>query len=175
MSYYVFDVEHDGPVPGINSMVSFALIKMEPDRSMDTVFYGEVAPISNEYRKDTLDFLKLTRKEHEAYSDPKSVMERCAKWIKETNGKDRPTLLSDNNGADFGWLNYYFHVYYGENPFGWTSRRIGDLFCGFKGHDRYTWKRHRKTKHTHHPVDDVKGNAEALWVLIDMGFKLKIR
>lgn len=39
---------------------------------------------------------------------------------------------------------------------------------------KYQCKKHRKTKHTHHPVDDAKGNAEALLFLISKGFKLKL-
>jgi hypothetical protein len=30
----------------------------------------------------------------------------------------------------------------------------------------------RKTKHTHHPVDDAKGNAEALLAMQKMGLKI---
>ena len=30
------------------------------------------------------------------------------------------------------------------------------------GKDHTSWKKFRKTKHTHNPVDDAKGNAEAL-------------
>lgn len=34
------------------------------------------------------------------------------------------------------------------------------------------WKRlYRKTKHTHNPVDDAKGNAEALLAFKEMGLK----
>ena len=32
----------------------------------------------------------------------------------------------------------------------------------------------RKTKHTHHPVDDAKGNAEALLYLVEQGLKIKL-
>jgi hypothetical protein len=33
-------------------------------------------------------------------------------------------------------------------------------------------KRLRKTKHTHHPVDDAKGNAEALLKMMKQGLKI---
>ena len=63
-------------------------------------------------------------------------------------------------------------TYVGKNPFGWSSRRIGDLFCGFYNDMFYKWKKHRITSHTHNPVDDAKGNAEALLYLKSQGFKL---
>ena len=38
---------------------------------------------------------------------------------------------------------------------------------------RAAWKHLRKTKHTHFPVDDAKGNAEALIEIQKMGLKIK--
>jgi len=37
-----------------------------------------------------------------------------------------------------------------------------------------TFKHLRKTKHTHHPVDDARGNAEALLAMKNMGLTIKI-
>jgi hypothetical protein len=37
-----------------------------------------------------------------------------------------------------------------------------------------TFKHLRKTAHTHHPVDDAKGNAEALLQMKEMGLKIKL-
>ena len=34
--------------------------------------------------------------------------------------------------------------------------------------------KHRKTKHTHHPVDDAMGNAEALLYLKSQGFQIEL-
>ena len=31
----------------------------------------------------------------------------------------------------------------------------------------------RKTKHTHHPVDDARGNAEALLAMQEMGLRIR--
>jgi hypothetical protein len=60
----------------------------------------------------------------------------------------------------------------GRNPFGWSSRRIGDIYCGFKNDMYANWKYLRDTKHTHNPVDDAKGNAEAILKMRDMGLKI---
>jgi hypothetical protein len=60
-----------------------------------------------------------------------------------------------------------------KNPFGFSARRIGDLYAGmekdFFGGSR--WKKFRKTAHTHHPVDDALGNAEALLEIRELGLK----
>jgi hypothetical protein len=37
------------------------------------------------------------------------------------------------------------------------------------------WKHLRKTPHDHHPVNDARGNAEALLAMIAMGLRLPAR
>jgi hypothetical protein len=64
-------------------------------------------------------------------------------------------------------------MYYGSNPFGFSARRIGDLYCGLVKDSRAKWKHLRKTTHNHHPVQDSIGNAEVLLAIRDMGLKIK--
>src|SRR5690348_1494989 len=57
------------------------------------------------------------------------------------------------------------HEAFDGNPFGFSGRRIGDLYCGMKMDTRLNqeWKKkYRKTSHDHNPVNDAIGNAEAL-------------
>lgn len=166
----VVDVESDGPILGEHSMVCFGAVIL--DKQLDKTFYGQTKPISESYESEALAVSGFTREEHEKFDEPQKVMKEFANWLKLHVSS--PVLISDNNGYDASWINYYFHKFYGSNPFGWSSRRIGDLFCGYFNDPYYKWKKHRKTSHTHHPVDDAKGNAEALLYLIDQGFKLKI-
>jgi len=172
MSYIVVDVESDGAIIGVNSMVCFGAVLV--DDKLDRTFYGQTKPIGENYEVEALSISGFSREEHETFDNPKDVMLAFAKWIEEES-KGKPILISDNNGYDASWINYYFHIFYGKNPFGWSSRRIGDLFCGFFNNERYRWKKHRKTKHTHNPVDDAKGNAEALLYLQEQGFKIKLK
>jgi len=171
MSYIIVDVESDGPILGKNSMVCFGAVKL--DRKLETTFYSDlITPVSQHYNPEALAISGFSREEHEDLGTPAlEVMERFSEWLK-TASKGQPVLVSDNNGYDASWINYYFHSNLGKNPFGWTSRRIGDMFCGFYKDPFYSWKKHRKTDPTHHPVDDAKGNAEALLYLVDQGFKL---
>lgn len=175
MSYFVVDVESDGAVQGKHSMVCFGAVLIDPEGKLDKTFYGQTAPISDEYNPESLAISGFTREQHEGFDPPSLVMQNFHAWIEEVNGKGKPILLSDNNGYDAPWINWYFHAFRGENPFGWSSRRIGDMFCGFFNNERYQWKKHRISKHTHHPVDDAKGNAEALIYLRDQGFKIKFK
>ena len=76
--------------------------------------------------------------------------------------------------VDFLRTNYYFHRFIGRNLFGFSGRRIGDLYGGLvKDASKATeWKEYRVTGHTHDPVDDAKGNAEALLKFRALGLKI---
>lgn len=173
MSIIVVDVESDGGLLGTNSMVCFGAVIVDLEGKLDKTFYGQTAPISKEFEPDALAVSGFSREEHEKFDNPDLVFQNFHAWVIE-NSVGQPVLVSDNNGYDASWINWYFLTYRGVNPFGWSSRRIGDMFCGFYNNAKYRWKKHRKTKHTHHPVDDAKGNAEALLYLIKQGFKMKL-
>jgi DNA polymerase III epsilon subunit-like protein len=172
MSLIVVDVEADGPVPHLYSMVSFGAVVVEPTLSLS--FKGEVRPISERWLPEALAISGVGREEHLRFEEPGSVMERFERWIGESS-RGRPVLVSDNLSFDWQWINYYFHAYLGRNPFGWSGRRIGDLYCGMQRDGYASWKHLRKTRHDHDPVNDARGNAEALLAMIDMGLKLPAR
>lgn len=172
MSLFIVDVESDGDFIGVNSMVCFGVVKLTEE--LNTTFYGKTKPISKQYKPEALAISGFTRKEHEKFDDPKIVMSEFAWWLNK-HSKGRPVLISDNNGYDASWINYYFIRFYGTNPFGWSSRRIGDLYCGMKMDMYASWKKLRITKHTHNPLDDAMGNAEALLKMRDMGLKIDIK
>ena len=92
----------------------------------------------------------------------KETFEAFDAWLKSV-GKSRPVFISDNPAYDFQWINFYFWKHLGHNPFGHSGRRISDFYAGLVGdfHNTQQWKRLRITKHTHHPVEDAIGNAEA--------------
>lgn len=172
MSYIVVDVEADGEIPHKYSMVCFGAVIVEP--TLTKTFYGQTRPISDIWVPDALAVSGFSREEHLTFEDPAEVMVRFAEWIKE-NSVGKPTFISDNNCFDWQWINYYFHTFHGSNPFGFSGRRIGDLYCGMKMDTglNHEWKKlYRKTKHTHHPVDDAKGNAEALLAMKKLGLKI---
>lgn len=84
----------------------------------------------------------------------------------------RPIFISDNNGFDWMFVCWYFHHFLGRNPFGYSSQNLGSLYKGLVKDVYQNFKHLRKTSHTHHPVDDAKGNAEAL---LDMKNELGLR
>lgn len=169
MSYFVVDVESDGPIPPNYSMVCFGAVLV--DEFLNKTFYGTTKPISKDYQPDTLKISGFSRERHESFDDPKEVFLKFSDWINSvTVGK--PIFISDNSCYDWQWINYYFHNFTGKNPFGYSGRRIGDLYCGFVKDARASWKHLRKTVHDHNPVNDAVGNAEAILEMKKMGLKI---
>ncbi len=153
------DIESDGPIPGDYSMICFGAVLV--DEKLDRTFYGKLKPISDTFNPESLAISGFSREETERFDDPKKVMTEFKDWIVK-NAKGRPVFISDNNGFDWMFICWYFHHFIGENPFGWTSRRLSDLYCGIEKDTFAKWKHLRKTTHTHNPVDDAMGNAEVL-------------
>lgn len=162
------DVESDGPYPPDYSMICFGAVLVSDNSK---TFYRKVRPISDLWIPEALNVSGFTREQHQQFDDPKIVMFDFCKWIKEIGEDYRPTFWSDNLAYDWQWINYYCHKYNGSNPFGFSGRRIGDLYCGAVkdlGANR-DWKhKFRKTSHDHNPINDALGNAEALSSIIKM-------
>lgn len=171
MNLVVVDVEADGPIPGEYSMVCFGAVVVEP--SLRKTFYGQVRPITDRYLDEALRVSRFTRAEHLEFNDPSAVMEEFGGWLAAV-AKGRAVFISDNLAFDWQFINYYFHRFTGRNPFGFSGRRIGDLYCGLvRDMSKATeWKQFRRTRHTHNPVDDAKGNAEALLHFETLGLVL---
>ena len=170
MSLVVVDVESDGPIPHKYSMVCFGAVVVEP--GLSKTFYGKTKPVSDEWDEKALSISGFSREDHLKFDDPDEVMSNFRDWL-NNNVKDRPIFISDNLAYDWQWINYYFHYYTGKNPFGFSGRRIGDLYAGLQK-DFFAaaaWKKFRKTSHTHNPVDDALGNAEALLTIRELGLK----
>lgn len=163
MSWFMVDVETDGPCPGLFSMVSFGAIKVIEPLVEAPTFYGQCRPLEGaDYQEEALAVAGHSRDETLTFWPPADVMKGFSEWIAEHNDKGRPMFLSDNNGFDWQFINYYFWLTLGHNPFGHSSTNLGSLYKGQVGDMFKSFKHLRQTKHTHHPVDDARGNAEAL-------------
>lgn len=153
------DVESDGPIPGDYSMVCFGAVIVEP--GLGRTFYARLRPISGKWIPEALRVSGFTREEVVQFADPREVMNAFDQWLKVNAGK-RLMFISDNNGFDWQFINWYFHHFLGKNPFGFSSSNLGSLYKGLVKDTFQTFKHLRKTRHSHNPVDDAKGNAEAL-------------
>ena len=169
MPYVMVDIEADGPIPGDYSMVCFGAVIVEP--SLNRTFFGRLKPVSEQFLPEALAVSGFTREECLEFDDAKQVMERFREWLAFTC-KGRTLFISDNNGFDWQFMNWYFHHFLGKNPFGFSSTNLGSLYKGMQRSMFVNFKHLRKTRHTHNPVDDARGNAEALLQMQDMGLQI---
>ena len=172
MAYIMVDVEADGPIPGDYSMIALGAVVVEP--TLGRTFRGRLRPISERWVPEALAVSGFSREETLAFNDPREVMSRFSGWLGEI-GKGQPMFISDNNGFDWQFVNWYFHHFLGSNPFGHSSTNLGSLYKGLVKDTRQNFKHLRKTRHTHDPVDDARGNAEALFHMkSEMGLKMAL-
>ena len=129
MTYIMIDIESDGPIPGDFSMICFGAVVVEenPTRS----FYGKLKPISDKWIPDALKVSGFTRDQTLEFDEPSIVMSDFETWLKSIS-KDRPMFISDNNGFDWQFINWYFHHFIGNNPFGFSSTNLGSLYKGME-------------------------------------------
>jgi DNA polymerase III alpha subunit (gram-positive type) len=171
MPYVMVDIESDGPIPGDYSMICFGAVIV--DAGLDRTFYGKLSPISEKFIPDALAVSGFTRDQCLQFDPPKTVMEDFHAWL-NANCQGRMIFISDNNGFDWQFINWYFHHFLEKNPFGFSSQNLGSLYKGMQKDTFVNFKHLRKTRHTHHPVDDAIGNAEALLQMKEMGLKINL-
>lgn len=168
------DVETDGPIPGDYSMISLGAVVVEA--GLERGFYAELSPISADYVPEALAVSGFSREETQGFDDPAEVMQRFAEWLAGlSRGRRRHSFVSDNNGFDWSFVNWYFHHFTGSNPFGHSSTNLGSLYKGLVKDTYQNFKHLRVTAHTHNALDDARGNAEALLTLArEHGLKINL-
>jgi DNA polymerase III epsilon subunit-like protein len=171
MKYVMVDIESDGPIPSDYSMIALGAVVVEP--SLSKKFSARLKPISDRWIPEALKVSGFSREETLKFRDPKQVMDEFHDWLIKLS-KDRLIFISDNNGFDWQFVNWYFHHFIGKNPFGFSSMNLGSFYKGIVRDVSKSFKHLRKTKHTHDPLDDAVGNAEAFLEIIKQ-FNLNVR
>lgn len=151
MALIFVDCEAVGPCPKLGNLTEFGAV----ERKSKQTFHGKIwNTIPSEKNKAIPKIIDLA-------NAPNEVFYLFAEWLAQFG--NRHTFISDNPAYDWQWINDGFHVHLENNPFGFSARRIGDLYAGAKGnfYDANDWKKYRKTVHDHNPVNDALGNLEA--------------
>ena len=171
MPYVMVDIEADGPIPGDYSMISFGAVVVEP--GLGRVFSAQLRPISERFAPRALAVSGFSREQTLRFEEPAPVMTRFAAWVQGLGG--RPIFIADNNGFDWMFVCWYFWHFLGSNPFGHSSQNLGSFYKGLVNDASRSFKHLRRTAHTHYPVDDARGNAEALLHMqAEMGLKIQL-
>jgi hypothetical protein len=160
--FIMVDVEADGPCPGEYSMVALGAVAVEEPLMKN--FYATFRPVSEKWIPEALKVCGFSREDTLLFDKPERSMEKFSAWLDtvKKSPKEQLRFISDNNGFDWQFVNYYFWRFQGGNPFGHSSTNLGSFYKGVVRNFFKSFKHLRETTHDHHPLNDAKGNAEAL-------------
>lgn len=163
--YISVDIEAAGPVPATYSMLSLGAVAVDDPTQK---FYVELKPVNDNFLPDAMkivgrpleDFAKNGR-------DPKEAMIAFRDWLTCTAKAAKPVFVGFNATFDWAFVNFYFHQYIGENPFGFGGIDIKSYYMGMTGS---AWEDARSSRirgefkgtarHTHNALDDAIEQAE---------------
>ena len=118
--YISTDIESDGPVPGIYSMLSFGSVALTLDKEIISTFSANLECLPGAMQDPPTMEWWSTQKEAwiEARRDPQDpalVMKRYVSWLKSLDGK--PVFVGYPAGFDFMYIYWYLIKFAGESPF----------------------------------------------------------
>jgi hypothetical protein len=177
-SYFSADVETDGPIPGVYSILSFALVyagsydgnKFQRPSDYRNNFYRELKPISDSFQPEALRINGLDRSRllREGVA-PSTAMTEACRWVNEVAGSSHPVLVAYPLSFDWSWLYWYFFRFSAEgSPF--HHSRCFDIKTAFAvkagipisgaGRQRIYEFLRPSREHSHRALDDAVEQAQ---------------
>lgn len=168
--YVSTDVEADGPIPGPNSMLSFASAAYCADKSLVDCFEANLLTLPGAVGDPkTMAWWQMQPDAWTACRtnprDPAEAMPEYVVWLKSLPGK--PVFVAYPAAYDFMFVYWYLMRFAGESPFSHSALDIKTYAMAILG-TRYR----ESTKsnfprqwfgdapHTHVALDDAKGQGE---------------
>ncbi len=152
------DVETSGPIPGEFSLLTIGACDVfDPQQT----FSCELKPTTPNADPKALEVtgLSLDRLERDGL-DPAMGMQTFRDWVIRAAGPDgTPVFVGFNAPFDWSFVNYYFHRYLGENPFGFAALDIKSLYMGAA---RSSWAQTRSSQIAAALHPTLKGDHDAL-------------
>lgn len=163
--YVSTDVESDGPIPGPNSMLSFASAAYMADKTLVSTFSANLEtlpeahgdPKTMAWWNDQPEAWAACR---ENLEQPEHAMKRYLEWLKELPGK--PVFVGYPVAFDFLFVYWYLIRFAGESPFSHSALDIKTYAMAMlKIEYRNSTKRSMPSRwfdelpHTHVALDDA--------------------
>lgn len=159
------DVESSGPIPGDYSLLSVGACVVG---RREQTFYAELKPLNDNAVPEALQVtgfelakLRLTGEE------PQQAITKFADWVRAVSGTAKPVFVGFNAGFDWSFVNWYFHHFLGDNPFGFAPLDIKSYYMGRSG---CRWEETKSSRippefqpakpPTHHALADALAQAE---------------
>lgn len=152
------DVETSGPIPGEFSLLTIGACDVfNPQQT----FSCELKPTTRNADPKALEVtgLSLDRLERDGL-EPATAMQEFGDWVLRVAGPDAtPVFVGFNASFDWSFVNYYFHRYLGENPFGFAALDIKSMYMGAA---RSSWANTRSSQIAAALHPTLKGDHDAL-------------
>lgn len=170
--YISTDIESDGPLPGVNSMLSLASAAYSAERELLALYSANLDTLPDA-KPDPVTMSEFWHKNPNAWEAcrmntraPLIVMREYRKWVEELGGK--PVFVGYPATYDFMFVYWYLVMFTGGSPFGFSALDVKSYAMAVLG------KTFRKTvkkkmpkewfnpnyKHTHVALDDAIEQGE---------------
>ncbi len=159
------DVESDGPIPGPNSMLSFASAAYQPDKKLVSTFSANLETLPGASGDpNTMAWWQKNQAAWDACrknpEQPEAAMARYLTWVKGLPG--RPVFVAYPAGYDFLFVYWYLIRFTGESPFSHSALDIKTyamamLRKGYRDSTKKNMPSHwfDQFPHTHVALDDA--------------------
>ncbi len=125
------DIETAGPIPGEYSMLSLGACVVG---RRDEGFYAELKPLNSNAVPDALKVTGFNLTELGRTGErPEDAMGKLRAWVASVSVDTSPIFVGFNAGFDWSFVNWYFHRFLGENPFGFAPLDIKSYYMGLTG------------------------------------------
>lgn len=165
--YFSIDIESDGPIPGVNSMLSFGCAAYMPDKTLVSTFSANLDCLPDA----SADESTMAWWDHnkEAYTacrqdcqPPANAMHAFAEWVRKTHKTYKPVCVCYPAGYDFTFLYWYLIRFTGKSPFSFSALDIKTYAMAMLKKDyrqcskrAFPKKWFDKLPHTHVALDDA--------------------
>jgi hypothetical protein len=143
--YVSTDVETDGPIPGVYSMLSIGSAAYLPadggpggKSKPQSTFSANLEALPGAAQHP--ETMKWWRTQPEAWAacrenpqPPEAAMQRYVEWLKQLPGE--PVFVAYPAAFDFMFVCWYLNRFAGENPFGWHALDIKTFAMALTGRD----------------------------------------
>ena len=160
------DIESDGPVPPLNSMLSFGSAAFTLDKMLIGTFSANLKTLPGAVQDE--DTMKFWSREPDAWEicrenqqDPEHAMKNYSAWLKSLNRKT--IFVGYPLPFDSHFIRYYLTKYTGECPFGFSGLDIKSYAMAHLKRDSFSKTTKRKMKrfkddgllHSHVSIEDA--------------------